>query len=103
VVVANSFVGQDVDGAARRGGEGHCEGGEQAPYLGRVWALSASSGEVLWHSGGLVAGEVKGSPAVLHVDLDQDLQCSPSKDQQPPLPLAVVCVGSHDGRVYVCF
>jgi hypothetical protein len=93
VVFANSYVGQDVDGAV---GRGTARGSNKH----RVWGVCGPSRPRRERCSGTREGSYSRGGRGVHLDLDQDLQCSPSRAQQPPLPLAVVCVGSHDGRVY---
>jgi outer membrane protein assembly factor BamB/acyl-CoA synthetase (AMP-forming)/AMP-acid ligase II len=85
IVYAASYIGQDVDGEVKSCGD------DGAVSLGRVWALCAATGEVVWHSHDVISGEVKGSPAVLQVSQDQATSVS---------RLPIICVGSHDGCLY---
>jgi len=100
VVFVASYLGQDVDGELSSGDNDEEEDDQQVP-LGRVWALSAATGDVMWHSRRHILGEVKGSPTVLHLCCRNSM----STVINPPVEssvvqLPVVFVGSHDGSLY---
>ena len=102
VVFAASYFGQDVDVTSEAKA-----GDTSISARGRVWAINASTGDVLWHTGNTISGEVKGSPVVVRLKPTPSSSAFEKGDGhcQKKVRLCnlatVLCVGSHDGSLYV--